>query len=237
MLKRVLVLVHVLALASLGGSSACGGGSSTGNGNDATGGGGTASAAPTRISAQIGGGQDLDGVDDFVNTVPSLLDGRTKLSLTMWADVRRNDNTVRPGLAGQNDVLEMGFYWPDRINLWAADITTNCPGKPIASLCTPNFPLGSWFFLAASWDGTEVVMYIDGVEQHRVPLAVLGSSASHFNIGGGGIFDPSGNSLDGMVDEVRLATTDRPGEWFAIEHANQAAPGLFYTVGPEEPHP
>jgi hypothetical protein len=209
----------------------------SGNGNGGTGGAGAASATPVHVPARIGGGQDLDGVDDFIQTTPSLLNGQAGLSVTLWAHVRRTDNTTSPGLAGQNDLLEFGFYWPDRINCWAAGITTLCPGKTIASLCTPNFSLNSWFQLAVSWDGAEAVMYVDGIEQHRVPLTVLGSSSYPFNIGGGGVFDLSGNSLDGMVDEVRIATTERTAEWFAIEYANQSAPGLFAVVGFEEPHP
>ena len=210
---------------------------SSGNGYHATGGGGAGGSVPVRVAGPIGGAQSFDGVDDSIESDPSLLDARTSLSLTMWADVRRTDNVARPGLAGQNDVVEMGFFWDDRINLWARDMVDHCDGKPTASVCTADFALNEWMHIAVSWDGAEIAMYVDGVEKDRIPLTRLRSSAFRFNIGGGGIFDPSGNALDGMVDEVRLATTDRSAEWFAIEHANQVAPSLFHTVGPEERRP
>lgn len=206
---------------------------STAGGHDGVGGGG----APARVPGRIGGAQEFDGVDDSVQTSPSLLDARTRLSLSMWANIRSTDNVVRPGLAGQNDVMEMGFFWDDRINLWSEDMVTDCPGKPLTSVCTGDFALDEWLYLAISWDGAEIVMFVDGIEKHRVSLPRLASSAFSFNIGGGGIFDPTGNTLDGTLDEVRLATTERPAEWFAIEHANQSAPELFHVVGPEERRP
>lgn len=208
----------------------------SGNGNDLTGGGGSAAATPSRVDAQIGRGQDFDGADDFLTSSASLLDDLSAMTVTMWAFVRRDDNTTRPGLAGQNDVLEMGFFWNDRLNVWAENMTVNCPGKPIISLCTPDYPLNAWFHLGVSLGGAEIALYLDGVEKHRVPLAALGASAFSFDIGGN-VFDPTGNNLDGMVDEVRLATTARSPEWFTVEHANQADPAAFMTVGPEEAHP
>lgn len=40
-------------------------------------------------------------------------------------------------------------------------------------------------------------------------------------------------NLDGLVDEVRIATQARPAEWIATEHNNQVDPSAFYTVGAE----
>lgn len=39
--------------------------------------------------------------------------------------------------------------------------------------------------------------------------------------------------LDGAVDEVRIASVARSAAWIAAEHANQASPATFYTVGAE----
>ena len=85
-------------------------------------------------------------------------------------------------------------------------------------------------------DGTEIVMYVDGIEKHRIPLSTLGTSTFTFNMGGR-VFDPNTATLDGFLDEVRVATTDRTAAWIAIEHANQADPAAFMTVGAEETHP
>jgi len=208
----------------------------SGNGNDATGGGGSLAATPSRIDAQIGRGQDFDGANDYVTSSASLVNGLTAFSLSMWALVRSDDTPPRPGLVGQNNVLEIGFFWNDRINVWTEFMTEMCPGKTVISACTPDYALDTWFHLGVSWDGAELALFVDGVEKHRVPLTALGTSAFSFDIGGN-IFDANGNNLDGSVDEVRLASVPRAPEWFEIEHANQADPGSFLSVGPEEARP
>jgi hypothetical protein len=211
----------------------------SGNGHAGTGGGGGGGAGnstPARAAGHIGWGQLFDGNNDYIESTSQMLNNQTKITLSMWVFLNADDNGDRPGLAGQNNLFEMGFFWVDRINLWSPGITDNCPGKGIVSLCTPDYTLSQWFHLVVSWDGTEIVMYVDGIEKHRVPLSTLGTSTYSFNLGGE-VFDPGTSSMDGLLDEVRVATTDRTGAWIAIEHANQVEPAAFYSVGLQEVHP
>ncbi|MDF1563334.1 MAG: DUF2341 domain-containing protein [Deltaproteobacteria bacterium] len=204
--------------------------------NDATGGDGVAASVPARVPAQIGWGQDFDGVDDFLTTGVSLIDGQARASVTLWVHLRSTDNAIRPGLVGQDNAMELGLFWSDRINLWTPDQTELCPGKTAQSLCTAEFPLDAWFHLAATLDGAEAILYVDGQEKHRIPVAALGSSSSPFNMGGR-IFEATGSTIDGMIDEVRFSSVDRTPEWIALEYANQADPSTFLRVGPAEAHP
>ena len=118
----------------------------------ATGGDGANPSTQTQVDAKIGRGQDFDGNNDFIESTPSLLNGIAALSMTMWVNLRSDDNTTRPGLAGQNNVLEMGFFWNDHINIWSSNMTTDCPGKAIVSLCIPDYTLNNWIYVAVSWD-------------------------------------------------------------------------------------
>lgn len=45
----------------------------------------------------------------------------------------------------------------------------------------------------------------------------------------------SNNSLNGQLDEVRIARTSLTPEWIATEYANQSSPSTFYSVGAAEP--
>ena len=40
--------------------------------------------------------------------------------------------------------------------------------------------------------------------------------------------------LKGILDEVRIATVERPAGWIATEFANQSSPQTFYSVGPAQ---
>jgi hypothetical protein len=205
---------------------------SSGSGNDATGGAGAASDTPSPVASPLGRGQDFDGVNDYIAS-PIDLSDRTSLTLSLWAHLRQDDNTGTPGLAGQDNVLEMGFFWDDRINLWSAAMTVNCPGKGLLSLCTDEYVLNTWFHLVVVYDGSELALFVDGLEKHRVPLTSLGSAASTFSIGGK-VFSANGGNLDGTIDEIRLTSVPRSAAWIALEYANQSDPSSFYIVGPVE---
>jgi hypothetical protein len=203
----------------------------TGNGHNGTGGGGVGRAVPTSAPGIVGQGQSGDGVDDIITTSASI-NGLGQVTISLWARLRRVDNIHRPGLAGQNDAIEIGFYWSDRLNMWTEGMTTPCPGKQVASLCTDVPTMEEWFHLAVTWDGSDATMYVNGVEEHSLG-ALPRSSVYTFNLMGA-VFDPSGNHLDGLLDEVRLADTVRSAAWVAHEYANQVAPTSFCQVGEEE---
>lgn len=202
----------------------------SGNGHHARGGGGLQAATPTRIVGKIGHGQDGDGVDDVITTSFALA-GQSTLTVTAWFRVRKTDNTARPGLLGQNDALEIGFYWADRVNVWTPGIATPCPGKGTPSACTANFKLDTWMQLAVVFDGTNATLYLDGAQQHVATAAKVGSGGSPFCLLGN-VFNASGNHLDGALDEVRVATTARSAAWIAAQHATQADPSSFYRLEP-----
>lgn len=207
----------------------------SGNGKHAQGGGGVKNATPARVVGKIGYGQDGDGVDDVITTSLKLA-GQSLLTVTAWFHVRKTNNIVRPALLGQDDALEVGFYWQDRINVWTPSLTTLCPGKGVISACTANFSLNTWMQLAIVFDGTNASLYIDGVRQHVAAAPKVGSSSAFFNLLGN-VFDPSGNHLDGTLDEVRVASTARSDAWIATQHATQSDPSSFYTLKPVQSAP
>jgi hypothetical protein len=66
--------------------------------------------------------------------------------------------------------------------------------------------MNEWHHVVAQADGTELTLWIDGVEVKNTLQASsnYGNSSYHVNFGGGGIWDATGNWFDGMMDEVRV---------------------------------
>ena len=208
---------------------------SSGSGNHARGGGGNSGWTPARVSGKIGHAVGGDGTDDFVST-PLNLAGKSVVTLTGWINVRRVNNIARPGIFGQNDTLEIGFYWRDRLNAWTPNTTTDCPGKGVPSVCSADFALNQWMHLALVYDGANATLYLDGVQKHVATCNSLGGNAASFNLLGR-VFDPTGNHLDGMMDEVRVASTARSSAWIAHQHATQSDPASFIVVGEAQSAP
>lgn len=205
---------------------------SSGNRHNARGGAGDPNLSPSRAAGKIGDGQDGDGIDDFIAT-PIQLSGQSEFTLTGWFLVRQTQNLPRPGLFGQNNALEIGFYWPDRLNVWTPSIETICPEKGIVSACTGEFGLNVWTHIAIVFNGVNATLYINGEAKHVVIAPNIGSSGAMFNLMGR-VFDNTGNHLDGIIDEVRLANTARSASWIAAQYAIQSEPARFYTLGPEQ---
>ena len=109
--------------------------------------------------------------------------------------------TDRIGLWGQNDAVEFGFVNPNTLLLSTAGG---------GSLSVPyDYSDNQWHQLSAVGDGQGLKIYIDGqlAGSSTQATANYGSSTYPFRVGGGGIFDPSGNYYTGDVDEVAVFST------------------------------
>jgi hypothetical protein len=105
---------------------------------------------------------------------------------------------------------------------------------------SPNGYLPSaqtWYFLAGTYEddmsaGTEMRLYMNGLDAGQIGHAGDNSSNSWpVWIGA----SPSGSSntektWDGVIDEVRILSSDLPQGWLEAEYRNQSDPGNFYTV-------
>src|SRR5262249_55234031 len=69
-----------------------------------------------------------------------------------------------------------------------------------------SFPSNTWHHIVGVGDGTALRIYVDGslAASGGVPTASYGTSGANFKIGGGGIFDPTGNFFAGLIDEVAV---------------------------------
>ena len=91
--------------------------------------------------------------------------------------------------------MEFGFINNSTLQLWT----------PVGNVNTSyERPLHEWHHVTAMGTGTALQIYVDG----KLAAENNGGSESHgrssfaFNAGGGGIFDATGNSFEGQMDEV-----------------------------------
>ncbi|HWO20923.1 MAG TPA: LamG-like jellyroll fold domain-containing protein, partial [Kofleriaceae bacterium] len=119
--------------------------------------------------------------------------------------------------------ISAGFYGND----W--NVGTN----PLPSIDNAGWVLLHWTFKGGSRQSR---IYRDGapIGQPYTFSGGIDTVGPDGNIG----FAPAGWGtcwLNGILDEVRLSTTERTAGWIATEFANQNSPQTFYTVGAEEP--
>ncbi len=161
------------------------------NGND-----GSVIGGATYVAGHTGAPGDFainfDGIDDAVTTTMSL-SGIGEFTMAGWIRFPI-DQTNRSGLFGQNDILEFGFSVPSNVHLWSN------PGGAINATLAPS---EEWVHIAFVGDSTGRTIFFNGEPAITGPAATpLNASAFFFNIGGGGVFDATGNFFEGEIDDV-----------------------------------
>ena len=174
----------------------------------------------------------LATANGYVGTTLQLLSNRPAFTVTGWVK-RGAIKSARGGYFGQNDLLEFGDA-DAAVNIEA---WVNARGGNIKAPF--SFPDNTWGFIALTGSGTDTKLFLDGVEAGAMagPLASYGSSAFNFNIGGGGVFNGSGDFFRGEIDEV--AVFDKPLSPLRVRQLYQAATGnaapaeVTLTVSPD----
>ncbi len=103
----------------------------------------------------------------------------------------------RTGLFGQNDTMEFGFSSSSTVQIWT----------PVGSVSASYpFPNNTWHYVTAVGGSGQLALYFDGVPKNTTAISAsnFGESDYDFNIGGGGVFDPTGNYFKGQIDEVAV---------------------------------
>jgi hypothetical protein len=147
----------------------------------------------------------------WVDTQKQFLNNLRAFSLEYWVKPanRASDPTAfgnRIGLVGQNDAVEYGFINPTTIQIWSAG------GGSLNT--TYTFPDNEWHHIATIADGRTIKNYFDGklVGTGGSTTSNYGSSAFNVHIGGGGVYDATGNFFTGQFDEVAIFDKAIPAE-------------------------
>ena len=146
-------------------------------------------------------GASFNGAAGHVGTGLQLNDA-TEFTVTGW--IRRGAvKSGRGGYFGQNNLLEFGDAdGGANIELWVDARGSNIKAP---------FPFvdGEWGFFAISASANSTVLYANGRELGRLAgtIASYGANEFLFNIGGGGIFNTTGDFFRGDIDEVAVFPT------------------------------
>ncbi|MBN1674645.1 MAG: DUF2341 domain-containing protein, partial [Kiritimatiellae bacterium] len=98
--------------------------------------------------------------------------------------------------------------------------------------------LDTWYHVAITYDDTSAAnvskMYRDGIPNTNVGGPEGSPSGTRTSDAGATARLSAGGYFDGRLDEVRVSTVIRSGDWIATCHTNQAAPGEFLTAAVRE---
>ena len=214
---------------------------STGNPNDGTPQNFGGAGSTTSATGKIGGADDLDGVDDYINVgSDAVLDDLGPLTISAWIMPDTYGASGAPSIATKRDpasstgrwLFEMDNTLPEIDSLaFAKDHVTT--GLDVASAnSVVQISPTVWQHVVATWDGSinvsGVRLYVDGGETlygGTTPAVGLPNSDAAIDLSFGAKTD-GGNALHAGMDEIRISSSVRLASWIKTEFNNQNSPGL-----------
>ncbi|MFX0108872.1 MAG: DUF2341 domain-containing protein, partial [Candidatus Hodarchaeota archaeon] len=209
------------------------------------GGEGNSSFVPTRVAGKIGSGQDfnnLDGYYDLIDCGDSPLWNINEYQITLEAWIQHD---ITPNTHVYGIMNHKGWYdgYSLFINYGGGSTlkpTFNLPGQTHQLRGANDVTGGVWHHIVATYDGSLMRIYVDGVQDPNVLVKTNSiwpsSSEQGFWIGHG---DQPKDRIwsaewDGQIDEVRISDVIRSADWIKTEFQNQNDPSSFFSVGTEE---
>ena len=186
---------------------------------------------PTRISdGHLGSALCFDGTNDYVNVPDSdSLDLGDRLTIALWF---KPGQAIGPGSPRQDLAQKFLSFWlilgyPESDGRLALVLNT---GEPRAKSTNDQWLPDRWYHVAATFDGGNVLLYVNGVLEGADALTATAANTSFpLQIGGN---TTQGHYFRGCLDEVRLYHRALgPGEISQLYHQSPNTPPELSGLG------
>ncbi|NCR53851.1 MAG: LamG domain-containing protein [Microcystis aeruginosa L211-07] len=140
----------------------------------------------------------FDGVNSYITASKSLMNNLSTFTLEGWVKALSLPEGKTISLFGQNDVIEFGIDC-QKLVVW----TTDCGNWFHADAV---YPLHEWHHVAVVGNGTNVLLYLDGVpiKTGGSQTQNYGTSSDPFQIGAGVWSGGKTDLFNGNIAEVRI---------------------------------
>ena len=155
------------------------------------------------VEGKYGKGMQFDGKSSYADIPARTFDAFDAITITAWVKIMKMPSSHSYNIAGLTTGPGAGMY----VELYAVNLAAwQCqPNNTNASFAYPaNF--NEWHHVGAIYDGSKILLYIDGEQKAQGGGAKLPSVTSYpFRISGDHTeLAGWGGSLDGIIDEIRL---------------------------------
>ena len=219
--------VAVLHLEEDGSSAANAYRDSTGNGFDGT---GISMTSASDVPGQLGRGQNFDGISDYIDLLGSV--SLSEMNISVWAEVASTDLQDCDGVIFSRGAEVTGLQFGSCGNASTVGYTWNDSASTFAWSDGPTVPTNELFYTSLNVSSDRVRIHaFDSAGVEQVETDVIASAVTTLNdirIGEDDI--ASARRFNGLLDEVRIASTTRTASWVSAEHLNQSEPTSFYST-------
>ena len=153
---------------------------------------------------QAGGALQLDGIDDYLDTILVLNPAEGAFSVFAWIKGSAPGQVIVSQEDGVNWLMADPADGTLRTNL-RTQKTTGRKSKPAGPplICSTVVTDGDWHRVGFVRDGSDRVLYVDDVEVARDTAETLESAETGLYIGAASTLEPGG-FFSGLIDDVRI---------------------------------
>ena len=160
---------------------------------------GTAQGDAVQTLGYMGKGFEFDGADDSINLGnPSSLNITGNLTISSW--VKINEFPIgHPAVVRKNNAYALRFKQSDTT---LGFFIYNDSGVQVLSSTKTSWNSGEWYYISGTYDGSNLRLYINGVEDNSLPVSgSIITSADNVAIGSSGA---GGGYFNGIIDDVMI---------------------------------
>ncbi|PHS11806.1 MAG: hypothetical protein COA78_08945 [Blastopirellula sp.] len=196
------------------------------------------------ITGLIGQGQYFDGTDDYIviddDDSLSFGNGSTDSPFSLSAWINRDSGGDRGVILSKDNFTNVEYeFWvggSDKLNFNLHD-----SGGDILSVKSSVLIGTDWTHVTATYDGSGNIsglkLYVDGQEVAVTDTSsgvydAMSNTSYNLNIGEGGYTDDY--DFDGIIDEVRVSSTERSADWIEASYLSQSGLFTFTNFGNEQ---
>jgi hypothetical protein len=169
----------------------------SGNGNH-----GDPCGAPVYVPGKIGSALELDGIEDYVDCGNAVIfDMTDKITLSVWVKTNDTGNGEHnPYVTKGDTAYGIKHFTSNSIEFFVFDSGEWYQARSAAQNGSFN---GIWHYLAGTYDGSQIKLYIDGILQAVTDH--IGSIATNtFAVNIGRNSETTDRFYAGVIDEVRI---------------------------------
>ncbi|RLF77369.1 hypothetical protein DRN38_08425, partial [Thermococci archaeon] len=187
---------------------------------------------------KIDGADWFDGNDDYINCDNhSSLNITSSISFEAWIKAADTQPEAAAGIITKDDLSSGRSYnfhlssatsptaWSIRMRLLGLSGNDTVDG-------TTDLTDDNWHYVAGTWDGSTLRVYVDGVEENnKSGSGSITSTSTDLHIGD---FAGDSYSFKGTIDEVRISNTARSSSWIKATYNNVNDTSHFIEFGQQE---
>jgi len=173
------------------------------------------------IAGKIAGAQDFDGTGDYIDVANFSRHFTNQMTISGWVEPASLISNTTDGYFGIRGNDDTHYFYILQLPSSANLERRFYDDQGIQRSTSGAIPEDDWVHLALTYDGADLIAYVNGAED-GVPVSASGSfsrDTDAFQIGCDGA---ESNEADVAVDEVRMSNTARSADWIATEYNNQS---------------